>query len=78
MRVSPTLKSLLLSEIASPENQATNAQFNDSVAMAAAYAVVDEGSPADITLLKEVVAHWQNPYHTEDFYWTLNEHGITI
>jgi hypothetical protein len=62
-RSQPELMAVLLDEIASVDNQTTIAQFNDSVAMAAAFAVVDDGRPEDIDLLKKIVDEWQNPDH---------------
>jgi len=77
-RVYPELMQVLLNEAASIDNQSTVTQFNDSVAMAAAFAVVDEGQPKDLEKLKEIIAQWQNPYHSEDFQWTLKDSDLII
>jgi hypothetical protein len=74
----PELMHLLLNEAASLENQSTVAQFNDSVAMAAAFAIIDHGRPEDIEALKKIVDEWQNPYHSEDFYWNIKSADLTI
>ena len=68
----------ILSEVALIDNQTTIAQFNDSVAMAAAFAVVDDGQPEDIEVLKKIIDEWQNPHHSEDFYWSLKSADLTI
>ncbi|HEX8660151.1 MAG TPA: hypothetical protein VF690_21585 [Hymenobacter sp.] len=74
----PELMRLVLSEVVSVDNQTTIAQFNDSVATAAAFAVVDDGQPADIEALKRIIDEWQNPNHSEDFYWSLKSADLTI
>lgn len=74
----PELMRLILSEVASIDNQTTIAQFNDSVAMAAAFAVVDDGQPEDIEVLKKIVDEWQNSHHSEDFYWSLKSANLSI
>lgn len=74
----PELMQVVLKEAASTDNQSTVAQFNDSVAMAAAFAVVDDGRLEDIEALKQIIKGWQNPYHEEDFYWSLKNNGSVI
>jgi len=74
----PELMQIVLEQAASPDNQSTTAAFNDSVAMIAAYAVVDDGQPGDIAALKTIVSEWNDPYQIEDFYWALSQLEITI
>ena len=77
-RSQPEVMQVVLHEVGSTDNQSTVAQFNDSVAMAAAFAVVDEGRPEDIETLKQIIDQWQDPYHSEDFYWTLKGCDLII
>jgi len=77
-RTKPELMNLVLRETASLENQSTIAMFNFTVAMSAAFAVVDDGRPEHIKALKQIIDEWADPYHAEDFYWSLKGIDIVI